>query len=99
MADTPQTIGDVIAAELADQASKGAAAAQADDALAAANTALLEANAALASDLAALGPVFTVDSSGNVLVYFPDASAQGYHVIQPLAATTPLPPPVQSVTG
>jgi hypothetical protein len=92
----PQTIGDVIATQTtaaASQAAAGTAAAAADTALAGANTSLASANAVLAADLASVGPVFTIDTLGNVTVYFPDSTATGFHTIVPLPTSTPLPTP------
>ena len=90
----PQTIGDVIAAQVdaaTSQAAASTAAEAADAALADANAALSAANSELAADLTATGPVFTVDTDGLVVVYFPDASSTGYHTIAPVPANTPLP--------
>ena len=93
----PQTIGDVITAQLAavsSQSSAAAVAATADAALVTANTALAVANSQLAADLAAEGgPVFTVDDSGVVTVYITDTSPAGFHSFVPLPASTPLPVP------
>jgi deoxyxylulose-5-phosphate synthase len=104
---TPQTIGDVIAAELAavaSQAAAAAAAATADAALVAANTSLAAANSQLATDLAAEGsPVFTIDDAGGVTVYITDTSPAGFHSFAPLPASTPLPvvatPPPPTATS
>jgi len=98
MADptAPQTIGDVIAAQLAAvaaQAAAGAAAATADAALVAANTSLVAANSQLATDLAAeQSPVYTIDASTPpvVTVYITDTSPAGFHSFVPLPASTPV---------
>ena len=90
----PQTIGDVITLQqtaAANQSTASTAAAAADSALAGANTALASANSTLAGDLAAVGPVFTVDSTATVTVYFPDSTATGFHTIVPSSVSTPLP--------
>lgn len=104
MADptAPQTIGDLIAAELAagsTQVTAAATAATADAALTAANTALAAANSTLSAGLAAEGsPVFTIDASGVVTVYITDTSPAGFHSFVPLPASTPLPAPSPTPT-
>ncbi len=96
----PQTIGDLITAQLAaasDQDAKAKAAAAADAALVTANDALTHADSDLAAGLAAEGaPVFTIDTSVSppvVTVYVTDTSPTGFHSFVPLPASTPLPPP------
>lgn len=95
------TIGDVLKAKVgadkaADDAAKALAAAIKSEA--AAKTAQDKADADVKAGLAATGPVFVVNADGSVYVWIPDASDAGFHLIQPVPASTTLPAPTSTPT-
>jgi hypothetical protein len=96
----PRTIGDVIAAKKAaerDESQKKDLAAAASQAYSDAIDVNASAGGELRAGVAAIGDVYVPDESGDgIEVYIADSSTAGYHVIRPVAGTTPLPTPTPS---
>lgn len=92
----PLTIGGVIGAKkaaAADEDQKRQEAAAADQAYADAQARNRQTTVDLKADLGLVGASYVELPEGGVEVYIPDGSEAGYHVIRPVAGSTPIPSP------